>query len=286
MKNVKTIHRRDFLKIGAVASSIMIVPRHVLGGKNYVAPSDKINIGFIGCGKQSGGLRRRFQDLNEVQLVAASDVYADKLKVFTTAADQWYAEKSGKGTYTAVVGYPDFRDLLARKDVDAVVIATPDHWHAAMSVLAANAGKDIYCEKPLSLTVAEGRAMVNATRKNNRIFQTGSMQRSSGEFTQAVRIVRSGAIGKVSKVFVNVGGPPRLWNLNAEAVPAGLDWAMWMGPNTIDRPFNNWLAPTLDANFWPKWRDYQEFGGGGMTDWGLICSILLNGGWIWIIPDR
>lgn len=268
MENDKKLHRRDFLKLGAIASSIMIVPRHVLGGKNYLAPSDKITFGFIGCGKQSGGLRRRFQDINEVQLVAASDVYTDKLKIFTAAADQLYAEKSGKGNYKAVEGLPDFRALLDRKDIDAVVIATPDHWHAAMSVLAAKAGKDIYCEKPLSLTVAEGRAMVDATRKYNRVFQTGSMQRSSPEFRQAVQIVRSGGIGTVSKVFVNVGGPPRLWNLKAEAVPAGLDWDMWMGPNSVERPFNNWLAPKLDADFWPKWREYQEFGGGGMTDWG------------------
>ena len=268
MEKTSKIDRRSFLKLGTVAGSFLIVPRHVLGGPGYLAPSDKINLGFIGCGRQSGGLRRKFQETAQTQVVAASDVYADKLATFIKAGNQWYAEKSGKDNYQSIVGIEDFRELLERKDIDAVVIASPDHWHAAMAVRAAKAGKDIYCEKPLSLTVKEGRAMVEATRKNDRVFQTGSMQRSSPEFRQAVQLVRSGAIGKITKVYVNVGGPPKPWNLKPEAVPAGLNWNRWMGPNAVERPFNNWLAPKLDADFWPKWRDYDEFGGGGMTDWG------------------
>ena len=184
------------------------------------------------------------------------------------ATNKWYSEKLGQGSYKAATGIKDFRELLLRKDIDAVVIAAPDHWHAAMAVRAAEAGKDIYCEKPLSLTVKEGRAMVNAARKHNRVFQTGSMQRSAPEFTKAVQLVRSGAIGTVKKVYVNVGGPPKVWDLQSETRPEGLDWDLWMGPNTVERPYNNELAPAMDAKFWPKWRDYVEFGGGGMTDWG------------------
>ncbi|GAB2794376.1 Gfo/Idh/MocA family oxidoreductase [Rhabdobacter roseus] len=262
------IKRRDFLKAGAVLSTFFIVPRHVLGGPGYLAPSDKIALGFIGCGRQSGGLRNRFLDTGEVQAVAASDVYGVKLKTFVEAANQWHATKAGQGTYKGMDSYDDFRALLDRKDIDAVVIASPDHWHAAMAVRAAQAGKDIYCEKPLSLTVKEGRAMVNATRKHNRVFQTGSMQRSWPEFRQAVQLVRSGAIGEVKKVYVNVGGAPKVWDLAPETLPADLNWERWMGPNTLERPYNNELAPALDAKFWPKWRDYREFGGGGMTDWG------------------
>ena len=212
--NTKCLNRRDFLKAGAVVSSFMIVPRHVLG-RGYRAPSDMIALGFIGCGRQSGGLRNRFLDTQETRIIAASDVYAVKLDAFVNATNKWYTEKLGQGSYKAAAGIKDFRELLSRKDIDAVVIAAPDHWHAAMAVRAAEAGKDIYCEKPLSLTVKEGRAMVNATRKHNRVFQTGSMQRSAPEFTKAVQLVRSGAIGTVKKVYVNVGGPPKVWDLQS-----------------------------------------------------------------------
>lgn len=267
MKTDNNVKRRDFLKAGAVLSTFMIVPRRVLGGPGFVAPSDKITLGFIGCGKQSGGLQRNFLT-NDAQIVAASDVYRDKLSTFTNNADKWYASQANKSSYKSVSGHEDFRELLARKDVDAVVIALPDHWHAAAAVMAAKARKDIYCEKPLSLTVHEGRAMVDATRKHKRVFQTGSMQRSAPEFTQAVQLVQSGAIGQVKRVVVGVGGPPRPWYLQEEPTPAGVDWAMWMGPNTIERPYSNRLAPPLDAKFWPEWRYIDEFGGGGMTDWG------------------
>ncbi|GGM80091.1 oxidoreductase [Dyadobacter beijingensis] len=265
--NTECLNRRDFLKAGAVISSFMIVPRHVLG-RGYQAPSDMLALGFIGCGRQSGGLRNRFLDTQETRIVAASDVYALKLDAFVHATNKWYAEKLGQGTYKAATGIQDFRELLNRKDIDAVVIAAPDHWHAAMAVRAAEAGKDIYCEKPLSLTVKEGRAMVNAARNHNRVFQTGSMQRSAPEFTKAVQLVRSGAIGTVKQVYVNVGGPPKVWDLQGETKPDGLDWEAWMGPNMTERPYNNELAPAMNATFWPKWRDYAEFGGGGMTDWG------------------
>jgi predicted dehydrogenase len=268
MKLSKNISRRNFIKNTALVSSFFIVPRHVLGGNGYVAPSDKIALGFIGCGKQSGGLQRRFLNLADAQIIAASDVYAMKLDKFIKTNNQLYAEKTGTLSYSATTAYVDYRELLANKDINAVIIASPDHWHAAMSVHAAEAGKDVYCEKPLSLTVKEGRAMVKATRKHGRVFQTGSMQRSSKEFTQAVQLVRSGAIGQIKKVVVSVGGPPKDWDLQAEPVPEGLDWDLWMGPNVVNRPYNNSLAPDFEATFWPKWRDYKEFGGGGMTDWG------------------
>lgn len=268
MKSTEKLDRRDFLKAGAVLSSFVIVPRRVLGGVGYLAPSDKITLGFIGCGRQSGGLRRRFLDTEQTQIVAASDVYGGKRDAFVEATNKWYVEKYGKSSFKSAIGIIDFRELLSRKDIDAVVIAAPDHWHASMAVKAAQAGKDIYCEKPLALTVREGRAMVDATRKHNRVFQTGSMQRSSKEFRQAVQLVRSGAIGKIKTVYANVGGPPKEWDLQPEANPSDLNWDLWMGPNVIDRPYNNELAPVLDATFWPKWRDYREFGGGGMTDWG------------------
>lgn len=268
MKSSTAISRRKFIQTAALASSILIVPRHVIGGRGFVAPSDKVTLGFIGCGKQSAGLQRRFANLVGAQVVAGCDPYAAKLEKFVATNNAIYSELTGKTQYDGTQAFEDYRELLAKKDIDAVVIATPDHWHAAMSVHAAEAGKDIYCEKPLALTVREGRAMVDTTRKHGRVLQTGSMQRSSKEFTQAVQLVRSGLVGEIKKIVVSVGGPPKEWDLQAEPTPAGLNWELWMGPNVTDRPYNNLLAPNLESTFWAKWRDYKEFGGGGMTDWG------------------
>ncbi len=260
-------NRRTFLKQAAVASSFFIVPRHVLG-RGFLAPSDRITMGFIGLGKQVGGLQRNFLQTNQVQIVAACDVDAPKIKVFIDKAEAFYAQQADKARYKTADAYADFREVLARKDIDAVLIATPDHWHAPIAVRAAAAGKDIYCEKPLSLTIAEGRAMVEATRKHKRVFQTGSMQRSWKEFRQAVELVRNGYIGEIKTVKVNVGGPPKAFDLAPEPLPNGLNWPFWLGPNVVERPYNNVLVPPTDAKFWGQWRDYKDFGGGGMTDWG------------------
>ncbi|HTF28605.1 MAG TPA: Gfo/Idh/MocA family oxidoreductase, partial [Flavitalea sp.] len=155
-KKNHSVSRRKFLGQAAVISTFMIVPRYVLGGKGYTAPSDKINIGFIGLGRQGNGLSNNFMNIEDVQVVAASDVYAIKRNNFIAKTNKFYAEKSGQSSYAGCKGYNDFRELLAVKDINAVVIATPDHWHAVIAVKSAEAGKDIYCEKPLSLTVKEG----------------------------------------------------------------------------------------------------------------------------------
>ena len=259
-------NRRTFLKQAAGLSAFYIVPRHVLG-RGFVAPSDQTTLGFIGLGKQAGGLRNQFLK-NNARVIAVCDVDQGKVTAFSEAVNKHYAESAEKSSYSGCLRYDDYRTLLNNKDVDAVVIATPDHWHSSIAIAAAKAGKDIYCEKPLSLTVQEGRDMVNATRQYKRIFQTGNMQRSWKEFRQAVELVRYGYIGQVKTVNVNVGGPPRDFDLTAEPLPAGLNWDAWLGPNTIERPYNNELDPALTATFWGKWRDIRDFGGGGMTDWG------------------
>ncbi len=258
--------RRTFLKQAAALSVFSIVPRHVLG-RGFLAPSDQITVGFIGVGKQSGGLRGQFLK-NDARIIAACDVDATKLTAFADAVNAHYATKTGQGTYNGCERYDDYRNLLNNKDIDAVVIVTPDHWHSVIAIHAAKAKKDIYCEKPLSLTVQEGRDMVRATRKHKRVFQTGSMQRSWAEFRQAVELVRGGYIGQIKTINVNVGGPPRPWDLEAQPVPAGVNWDAWLGPNTIVRPYNNVLLPTPKDTFWGQWRNIDEFGGGGMTDWG------------------
>ena len=265
------ITRRDFVTKASLAlGSFMIVPRHVLGGINgtqFLAPSDVISLGFIGTGKQGRGLTTSFLNTNEVRISAISEVYQAKAQLAIDRIKTHYEKNTQLGGYSEIPVYQDFRELLARKDIDAVVIATPDHWHAAMSVRAAEAGKDIYCEKPLSLTVREGRAMVNAARKHKRVFQTGSMQRSWPEFRQTAELIRNGYIGEVKSIKVNVGTPPVAYNLSEEKLPNGLDWAKWLGPNE-PVVFNSELAPPTSKDVFPNWRLYREFGGGMVTDWG------------------
>lgn len=274
MENKKslTTSRRSFLKnTGIVSAGFFILPRHVLGGvgrngKRFLAPSDTINLGFIGAGKQGKILSKFFLDTEEINIAALSEVYEAKADLFVQTVNEYFL-KHTPGKKAGISRHKDFREMLDQKEIDAVVIATPDHWHGVMAVMAAEAGKDIYCEKPMSLTVKEGRAMVNATRKNNRVFQTGSMQRSWPEFRQAVELIRNGYIGDIQSVKVNVGAPPVPYNLPAEPIPPGLDWTLWLGPNPYQN-FNSELAPPVTRDVYPNWRLYKEFGGGMVTDWG------------------
>ncbi len=275
MKKEKSssITRRNFVGTSAKAiTAFLILPRFVLGGKkpdgtSYIPPSDMINLGFIGTGKQGRGLTGAFLKTGAVRIVALSEVYKDKAQLTINSMKELHNKNTQLGTYAEIPVYNDFRELLERKDVDAVVIATPDHWHAAMAVRAAKAGKDIFCEKPLSLTVKEGRAMVDAARKYDRVFQTGSMQRSWAEFRQAVELIRNGHIGEIKSIKVNVGPPPVKYDLAAEPIPAGLDWSAWLGPNEAVA-YNSELAPPTSKDVYPNWRNYREFGGGMVTDWG------------------
>ena len=264
------IDRRQFIKstIGTAAAISFpnIVPASALGKAGNIAPSERITLGFIGAGKQSKHLMRSFLNSPGTHVLAACDV--DKLKLARGGkiVEDHYAEKSG-GTYKGCDIYGDFRELLARDDINAVVISTPDHWHAIIVIQSAMAGKDIYCEKPLSQTIAEARAMVNAVRRYGRVFQTGSMQRSDWHFRLGCELVLNGYIGRLQNVTVGVGGPPRDKPLPAEPVPDYLDWDMWLGP-ALSRPYNSELSPHLTWDGFPNWRNHSSFGGGGMTDWG------------------
>ncbi len=259
-------NRRKFLTSAAKATlAFTIVPRFVLGGKGYQSPADRINLGFIGTGKQGRGLLNSFAD--KAQIVAAADVDAKKLALFQSNAAKKYAALTGKNDYKGIAAYADFRELLQRKDIDAVVIATPDHWHAVHTVMAANAKKHVYCEKPLAHSIEEGRAMVNAMKKNKRILQTGSMQRSWKNFRQACELVRNGYIGTIKEVLVNVGDAAVPCDLSAVPVPAELNWDQWVGPAPF-RSFNPELAPPVEEDIYPHWRNYKEYGGGMVSDWG------------------
>ncbi|MBE0545229.1 MAG: Gfo/Idh/MocA family oxidoreductase [Verrucomicrobia bacterium] len=259
--------RRQFLKTTAtvaVAAPTLLPSSVWSAGKS---PNDRMTLGFIGMGKQNRGLLNGFIRSKETQVVAVCDVDTKRREHAQKSVADHYAKQTDKGSFKGCEAYIDFRDLVARKDIDGVVIATPDHWHAIQVIAAANAGKDIYCEKPLSLTIREAREMVKAVRRNQRILQTGSMQRSSQEFRKACELVRNGRIGKVQKVIVGVGAPSKWCDLPEETMEQGLDWNFWLGPAPM-RPYNSVLSPRGIHDHFPNWRNYREYSGGMMTDWG------------------
>jgi len=261
------ISRRHFLKTTAalVIAAPTVMPSSVRSAEK--GPNGRITLGFIGLGKQNRGLLNGFIRNRETQVVAVCEVDTTRREHAKKTVEDYYANKTDKGSFKGCDAYIDFRELLARQNIDGVVIATPDHWHAIQVVAAAKAGKDIYCEKPISLTIAEARAMVNAVRSNKRILQTGSMQRSSQEFRKACELVRNGRIGKVKTVVVGVGGPSKWCDLPEEAMEPGLDWNFWLGPAPM-RPYNSVLSPRGVHDHFPNWRSYREYSGGAMTDWG------------------
>jgi predicted dehydrogenase len=266
MNRSQSFSRRHFIQsILAAGAAPLILPGSVWSAE--VAPSEKLTLGFIGMGTQARGLMRGFIGRSDTKVVAVCDVDKTRREAGKASVDTYYSEKIAGGGAKSCEAYGDFRELLARKDIDGVVIATPDHWHAIIAVTAADAKKDIYCEKPMSHTILEARAMVDATRRNKRVFQVGSMQRSSTEFRVACELVRNGALGKISHVDVAVGGPARPCNLPMEPDEPGLNWNMWLGAAPM-RPYNSALSPRGVHTHFPNWRNYREYGGGGVTDWG------------------
>jgi predicted dehydrogenase len=267
MKKIQSgyLDRRNFLKNSLKASlAWTIIPRRVLG-RGWIAPSDRINLGFIGTGKQGRGLLNAFAP--RAQVLAAADVDSRKLTWFHLLTEKYYSEAKNSPAYKGFTAYPDFRELLDRKDIDAVIVATPDHWHALISIMAAQAGKHVYCEKPLAHSIVEGRAMVKAVEHNKVVLQTGSMQRSWKTFRHACELVRNGYLGDIKEVWVNVGTAAVADNLPGQAVPLDLNWDFWVGPAPFN-PFNPELSPPFEQDIFPNWRKYKEYGGGILSDWG------------------
>ncbi len=265
------MHRRQFL----TALTPAIVPGSALGLNGAVAPSERVSLGVIGTGNQGFNDMKAFLRDERVHVNAVCDVnrqspgYWDGGIAGREPARSWvewhYARERRAGTYQGVGAYEDFRDVLNRKDIDAVLIALPDHWHGVSVVAAANAGKDIYGQKPLSLTIAEGRAMVSAVKRNNRIFQCGSQQRSDVRFRKACEIVRNGRIGKLKTVLCGLpGGTPDFGRTadrqDPEPVPDGFLYDMWLGP----APEAPYAPGRCHVNF--RW--ILDYSGGQITDWG------------------
>ena len=265
------MQRRQFLTAAAAgAAAPFILDSSALAqDRQGRGANGRINLGFIGVGMMGRGHLQSFLGNRATQVVAISDVHRVRLQDAIDRVHRAYAAERKANTYRGCASYADFRELLDRRDIDAVVIATPDHWHAIPAILAARARKDVYCEKPLSLTIYEARAMVRAARDNHIIFQTGSQQRTefNGNFRKAVEYVRSGRIGRVRTVRIGVGIPNRPCDLAAEPTPDGTDWEMWNGPSPA-RAFNHVLCPLNIHTHFPAWRNYREYAGGMLADMG------------------
>lgn len=260
------LSRRSFLASATAASAAPLIwPRTA----KALAPSDKLTLGFIGVGTMGRGHLNGFLGRNEVEVVAVCDVVAERLDSAAEMVEKKYAERKKSGQYAGVEKHTDFRKLLDHKGLDAVVIATPDHWHAIPCVLAAKAKKHIYCEKPLTHHVAEGRWIADTVAANKVVFQTGSQQRSEfgGHFRKAVEYVWNGRIGKLKTIRIGVGGPAVPCKLDKQEVPAGTDWDMWQGP-APERGYHEELCPKGVHKHFPAWRNYQEYAGGGLADMG------------------
>jgi len=258
--------RRDFVRTSAAFAAPLVVHRSVLGLGGQSSPGSRLGLGMIGMGTMNYGHLKGFLGMGEVQLLAVCDVDTTRRENAKKTADDAYAKKKD-ASYKGCAAFNDYKELLSRKDIDAVCIATPDHWHMSIAMEAVKLGKDVYCEKPLTLTIHEAKLIIEFVRKYQRVFQTGSQQRSDKEFLKACEYVRNGRIGKVSEVDVDVGGPSKPCDLGEEPMEPGLDWDRWLGP-APKRAYHSVLSPRGVHHHFPAWRNYREYSGGGMTDWG------------------
>lgn len=249
------INRRRFLAGGlstalAAMSFPYVVPSSALGKAGTVAPSSRITLGSIGVGGMGTNNMRAFLTQDDVQVVAVCDVVKQSNEYghwykkgwqgewfgresARKIVDDYYAKKTGAGRYKGCDAYIDFRELVARDDIDAVCVTTPDHWHAIIAISAAETGKHIYCEKPMTLTIPEGRAMIEAVRRHGVVFQTGTQRRSSEPYRFACELIRNGRIGRLKRVTTTIGAnnkeaPPKDWR--PMPVPEWMDYDMWLGP--------------------------------------------------------
>lgn len=276
---MKNESRRKFLKKTALAASGMIVipsiiPACVRGGNGKTVPSDRVCLALIGCGNQGGDNIIKFANNDKVQVVAICDVnkqskgyWAGRFggsDVVEAQLKKFYSEKKGKSLKGLRIK-DDFRDIIAMDDIDAVEVAVPDHWHSIPSLMAAKAGKAIYCQKPLALTVPEGRAISNAVKKYNVVFQTGSQQRSDKNFRFVSELVRNGKLGKVHTVSCGLPGGVPDYGRNKDltdfiAPPKGFNYDFWLGP----APEALYCPARVGVNF--RWN--LDYSGGQLTDWG------------------
>lgn len=264
--------RRNFLSLSAMGlASLTILPSWKIDGVK-VAPSDRVVLGFVGLGQQGCSDFSSFSSCPGVQVAACCDVDSIKRERFRRRVTAW---QKSKNMAERCDTYEFYEEMLERTDIDAIEIATPDHWHALIAIDSCDAGKHVYCQKPLAYTITEGLAVQAAAHANGVVFQMGSQQRSSEEFQTAIRLVQERAIGHIDKVHVRVGNPPTPFNLPEMPVPANLNFNLWLGPlNDPKIHYHSDICPVVKLNpeqneqLWGAWRWYQETGNGFPADWG------------------
>lgn len=254
----QVLSRRSFLA-GTIGFPLLITSsaRRAAGA---TPPSERITLGCIGTGGQGTFLLKRFLEKTDAQIVAVCDVHTERRNRAKSLVETTYSERFGKAAYKGCSAYYDFRDVLARGDIDAVIIAVPDNWHGVSYVMAADAGKDIYGEKPMALTIKEGRAIVEAVKRNNRVFQTGSHRRSIERFRFGCEAVRNGLIGELHTIRSSV---PSGWGCDPQPempVPDGFDYDMWLGPAP--------MKPYTEMRWKPRPSFILDYGNGMITDLG------------------
>jgi len=267
-KGKSGLSRRKFLQTAASSAVLLgaptIVPSSVFGQK---APSNRINVGAIGVGRIS-----RVHDMpstlkyDNAQIMAVCDLDSRRVEEGKKFVNDFYSKKTGKA-YDGVTGYTNYHELLANKDIDAVLISTPDHWHAIIGIDAVEAGKDVYLQKPASLTIAEGRALSNAVQRTGRILQIGSQQRSSVQFRYAAELVRNGRIGQLKSVQIGLPGDPSGEVEPEMPVPKNLNYDMWLGSTPNVYYTEKRVHPQADFDR-PGWLRCEQFGAGMITGWG------------------
>ncbi len=256
--------RRDLLKKASALAAPMVVPGAVLGKDGGTAPSNRIHMGLIGHGLIMGGHRGYHLQRKDVQVLAVCDVYEDRREKAKEEVEKRYADREGMGSYKGCDAYHEYEKIMDRDDIDAVVVGTPDHWHAPISVAAMRSGKDVYVEKPMTLTIEEGKVMREVSQRYGRILQVGSQQRSERAFRQACEIVRNGWIGKVHTIYARLGSfaPPH--HPPAEPIPKGFDYDRWLGPT----PWFPYNEERVKGNYGGGWRRFWEYGSRKNGDWG------------------
>ncbi len=281
-KKANVLTRRQFLKssaaaaTGAVLFAPTILPMRVLGAS---APSNRITVGMIGMGRQAVGSNLKFfLNSSDTQVVAVCDVDAWRLDNAQKAAEKHYAEERASGTFKGCSIYKDFRELLARTDIDIVMISTPDHWHVPMAIAAARAGKDICCEKPLTLSIAEGRALSDIVQRYNRVFRTDSEFRSHACFQRACELVLNGRIGRVHTIRTGVpAGDEACGPQQKMPVPEELDYELWQGP-APSAPYTETRVHPRHSYGRPGWMRVLDYCEGMVTNWGAHLNDIAQWG--------
>lgn len=255
------LSRRTFLAAAGAMAAPLILPARALGLGGATAPSNRINIAIIGNGSRGGNHLSTLLQSAQAQVVAVCDVQKKRAEAAQEQANKQYASLTAAGQYKGCAAYQDFREVLARPDLDAVVIAAPENWHALISIAAMKAGKDLYCEKALSLTVAEGQAVCRRVAETGRIFQAGTQQRSDRNFRFACELARNGYLGNVRQAYVGVPGGNALPLLPRVEVPADIDYDLWLGPAP-------WI-PYRDGICSYNWYFNTDYCAGWIQSWGV-----------------